>query len=63
MDQPSAETFEALSREIITACGHLHGGEYRLIEMMTAGCRDVRFKGDTFVSGAVHKALARHSQP
>jgi hypothetical protein len=34
MDPSSADTFEALSHEIITACGHLHGGEYRLIELI-----------------------------
>ena len=34
MDRTPPETFEALAYEIITVCGHLHGGEYRLIELI-----------------------------
>jgi hypothetical protein len=34
MNPTSADTFEMLSHEIITVCGHLHGGEYRLIELI-----------------------------
>ena len=32
MDRTPTETFEALAHEIITVCGHLHGGEYCLID-------------------------------
>ncbi len=34
MDPAPADTFEALSDEIVALCGHLHGGECRLIELI-----------------------------
>lgn len=34
MEQASADTFENLTDEIIAVCGHIHGREFRLIELI-----------------------------
>ncbi len=34
MDQAPADTFESLSEAIVAFCGHIHGAEYRLIELI-----------------------------
>ncbi len=34
MEQAPSDTFESLSEAIVALCGHIHGAEYRLIELI-----------------------------